>query len=204
MQFLIPLPVLLSMNNIKKCHVRQPQTHESIKKLLYLIRVLSSWSCLTCSFQCASQCRSEEDLFHGQLLTCRARTERSKPCLPRWKQDDFQCVQVGDELKRATVSLDELELPGRLMNVFVKDHCCTDSIEKLYYSCGFEPICVHCASEEVTDCTASQFLPQCQECISQGLDRVNRPKKNRNLCVLLCFVYMCLCAFVSDISIIIF
>jgi len=27
------------MNNIKKCHVRQPQTHESIKKLLYLIRV---------------------------------------------------------------------------------------------------------------------------------------------------------------------
>ena len=101
-------------------------------------------------------------------------------------------------------SLDELELPGRLMNVFVKDHCCTDSIEKLYYSCGFEPICVHCASEEVTDCTASQFLPQCQECISQGLDRVNRPKKNRNLCVLLCFVYMCLCAFVSDISIIIF
>ena len=75
-------------------------------------------------------------------------------------------------------SLDELELPGRLMNVFVKDHCCTDSIEKLYYSCGFEPICVHCASEEVTDCTASQFLPQCQECISQGLDRVNRPKKS--------------------------
>ena len=107
-------------------------------------------------------------------------------------------------MKRATVSLDELELPGRLMNVFVKDHCCTDSIEKLYYSCGFEPICVHCASEEVTDCTASQFLPQCQECISQGLDRVNRPKKNRNLCVLLCFVYTCLCAFVSDISIIIF
>ena len=131
MQFLIPLPVLLSMNNIKKCHVRQPQTHESIKKLLYLIRVFVKL-----------------ELFAMFLSVCVA-------------------VSLGGRLYPWT-------------------------------------ICVHCASEEVTDCTASQFLPQCQECISQGLDRVNRPKKNRNLCVLLCFVYMCLCAFVSDISIIIF
>ena len=48
-------------------------------------------------------------------------------------------------------TFDDLELPGRLTNVFVKDHNCADSIEKLYYSCGFEPICVHCASEEVED-----------------------------------------------------
>jgi len=29
---------------------------------------LSSWSRLPCSFQCASQCRSEEDLFRGQFV----------------------------------------------------------------------------------------------------------------------------------------
>ena len=72
-------------------------------------------------------------------------------------------------------TFDDLELPGRLTNVFVKDHSCADSIEKLYYSCGFEPICVHCASEEVEDTGDSDSLPQCQEC--NHLERVSRPKK---------------------------
>ena len=73
-------------------------------------------------------------------------------------------------------TFDNLELPGRLTNVFVKDHSCADTIEKLYYSCGFDNICVHCASEEVKDIVNSDFLPQCQEC--KDLERVNRPNKS--------------------------
>ena len=48
--------------------------------------------------------------------------------------------------------------------------------KKLYYLCSFEPIRVHCASEEVTDTVDSDFLPQCQMC--KDLERVSRPKKN--------------------------
>ena len=48
-------------------------------------------------------------------------------------------------------TFDDLDLSGRLTNVFVKDHTCEDNIERLYYSCSFEPFCVHCASEDVTD-----------------------------------------------------
>jgi hypothetical protein len=70
-------------------------------------------------------------------------------------------------------TFDDLDLPGRLTNVFVKDHNCTECIEKLYYSCGFEPIYVYCASEEVED--SDERLPQCQEC--SHMDPVCRPKK---------------------------
>ena len=48
-------------------------------------------------------------------------------------------------------------------NVFVKYHSCANSIEKLYYSCGFEPICIYCASEEVKD--SDQTLPECRPCV---------------------------------------
>ena len=34
-------------------------------------------------------------------------------------------------------TLEDLDMPGRLTNVFVKDHGCADGLEKLYYSCGF-------------------------------------------------------------------
>ena len=39
---------------------------------------------------------------------------------------------------------EELELLGRLKNVCIKDHKCYDPIEKLYYSCEFDLIWVHC------------------------------------------------------------
>ena len=70
-------------------------------------------------------------------------------------------------------SFEDFNMPGRLANVFVKDHSCADVIEKLYYSCGFEPICVHCASEDTID--SEEFLPQCEDC--QHLGRIAKPKK---------------------------
>ena len=48
-------------------------------------------------------------------------------------------------------TFDDLDLPGCLTNVFVEDHSCAECIEELHYSCGFEPICVYCGSEEVKD-----------------------------------------------------
>ncbi len=72
-------------------------------------------------------------------------------------------------------TLEDLDMPGRLANGFVKDHSCADDMEKLYYSCGFEPICVHCASEDVVDSVDSEFLPQCQDC--EHLGQVGTPKK---------------------------
>ena len=30
------------------------------------------------------------------------------------------------------------------MDLFVKDHDCGDPVEKLYYSCDYEAICIHC------------------------------------------------------------
>jgi len=71
---------------------------------------------------------------------------------------DLQSI-LDDISYTCETTFEDLELPGRLTNVFVKDHGCADSIEKLYYSCGFEPICVHCASEEVEDTGNSYSLP---------------------------------------------
>ena len=71
-------------------------------------------------------------------------------------------------------TFDDLELPGRLANLCIKDHQCTDPIEKLYYSCDFEDICVHCGQEDQLQ-VDNDYLPQCQEC--QTKERVKRPTK---------------------------
>lgn len=82
---------------------------------------------------------------------------------------DLQSI-LDDVSYTCGTTFDDLDLPGRLTNVFVKDHSCADSIENLYYSCGFEPICFRCASEEVED--SDQTLPQ-----RNHMDPVCRPKK---------------------------
>ena len=43
-------------------------------------------------------------------------------------------------------TLEELNLPGRLEGVCVKAHTCNDPMEKLYYSCGYEPVCYYCCA----------------------------------------------------------
>ena len=54
--------------------------------------------------------------------------------------------------------LQELELSGKLGDVYIKDVRCYEHIEKLYYSTGkYEDICIHCAA-----CTRRLNLsPQC-------------------------------------------
>ena len=49
-------------------------------------------------------------------------------------------------------TLQELDLPDKFSCVYVREHNYFDTIEKLYYSAGFEPICIYCAAEDVEDC----------------------------------------------------
>ncbi len=69
-------------------------------------------------------------------------------------------------------TLEQLDLQGRLEGVCVKAHACNDPMEKLYYSCGFEPVCYYCGAllEDIVD-----FYPQCDSCSSKP--KIARPKK---------------------------
>ena len=77
------------------------------------------------------------------------------------------------------VMFSELDLPGRLKNVCVKDHKCSDPIEKLYYSCDFEAICCWCASDDVANELELEYLPLCHDCKDQGLTPVKRPQRKQ-------------------------
>ena len=74
------------------------------------------------------------------------------------------------------VSFSDLELPGRLKNVCVRDHKCRDPIEKLYYSCDFEPICINCALQNVQP--SAEYFPLCPDCQEQGIVPTKRPKRS--------------------------
>ena len=106
-----------------------------------------------------------EDCDKWRLLFCKHKLNVQEVC-------DLQ--KILDDV----MWLEELDLPGRLTNVFVKEHTCSGNIEKLYYSCGFEALCVHCGSEDVDSLSSdSDFFPQCQEC--EDLAKVARPKKKQ-------------------------
>ena len=74
-------------------------------------------------------------------------------------------------------SLSELNLSSKLKKVCVRDHRCSDPIEKLYYSCDFEPICYWCASDEVSE--DPEYYPVCSVCKEQGKSQVTRTKKKK-------------------------
>ena len=58
-------------------------------------------------------------------------------------------------------------------SIHVKDHDCMDHVEKLYYSCGYEPICVHCG-EYLTENNDEDiyiyiYYLQCEECTEERI-----------------------------------
>ena len=60
-------------------------------------------------------------------------------------------------------SLHDLELPSTPSQVCVRDLQCYDPVEKLYCSMNYDPICVHCCSED--DLVSAQgCYPQCAQC----------------------------------------
>jgi hypothetical protein len=56
----------------------------------------------------------------------------------------------------------EINLPDSLKSICIKEHKCYDITEKLYYSCNFEPICIHCGT--CCEDGESTSYPQCQDC----------------------------------------
>ena len=74
------------------------------------------------------------------------------------------------------VLFSDLNLPGRLKTVFVKDHACVDPIEKLYYSCGFEPMYCYCATTDLDVSDDFFNFPMFDECKEEGQQPIKRPK----------------------------
>ena len=65
------------------------------------------------------------------------------------------------------VMFSELDLPGRLKNVCVKDHKCS------------EAICCLCASDDVASELELEYLPLCQDCKDQRLTQIKRPQRKQ-------------------------
>ena len=60
-------------------------------------------------------------------------------------------------------TLDDIQLPFGLQ-IFVKDYDCEDPVEKLYYSCGYEPICINCGWYLANAGENANTYPQCVDC----------------------------------------
>ena len=106
--------------------------------------------------------------------------------LTKLKPDELSKLKKTLEVSYSCgATFDDLELPGHLANVCIKDHQCTKPIEKLHYSCDFEDICVHCGQEDQLQ-VDNDYFPQCQEC--QNVDRVKRPAKNTDVCMFYTFI----------------
>lgn len=61
-------------------------------------------------------------------------------------------------------TLQDLNLPEKFSCVYIREHSCSDPVEKLYYSAGYAPICIYCAEEDVED--SDEYYPICSTCLS--------------------------------------
>ena len=86
----------------------------------------------------------------------------SKQKLSRKEREDLQGI-LEDYSFTCGAPLQDLELPGRLVNVYSRDLACFEPIEKLYYTAKYDPICVYCA-EPAESSPNSEHYPQCQDC----------------------------------------
>ena len=86
--------------------------------------------------------------------------------LLKLEQYAYSC---GSEL--TDMDLQQLGFP----NVYVRNLVCNDPVERLYYSAGYEPICIYCSNESsLTE--DNDTYPQCQSCTDKGLGRIKKLK----------------------------
>jgi len=71
----------------------------------------------------------------------------------RLKKDERRQLQLSLEGLSFTCgsSLQELDLPSPLNDVYVRSINCFDPVEKLYYLAGYDPICIYCAGNVEQD-----------------------------------------------------
>jgi len=62
-------------------------------------------------------------------------------------------------------TLQDLDLPEKILYVYIREHSCFDPIEILYYSAGYAPICIYCAEEEDVE-DNEDYYPLCSSCLS--------------------------------------
>ena len=70
--------------------------------------------------------------------------------------------------------LQDLDLPGKLADVYVRDIVCGEPVEKLYYSAKYPPICVYCATPGDPN-TESDHYPQCTDSSGVKNDGIASP-----------------------------
>ena len=61
------------------------------------------------------------------------------------------------------IILDDIILPHGL-DISVNDYDCGDHIEKLYYSCRYQPICIYCGEYLHGADEDPSTYPQCRDC----------------------------------------
>ena len=72
-------------------------------------------------------------------------------------------------------SLDDLDLPDSLSSVVIHSHECGDAIERLYYSAGYEDICIFCATaSDLVQSLPDSVYPICSSC-----QETNQPVQKR-------------------------
>ena len=86
--------------------------------------------------------------------------------LLKLEQYAYSC---GSEL--TDMDLQQLGFP----NVHVRNLVCNDPVERLYYSAGYEPICIYCSNESSLTEDNDTYL-QCQSCTHKGLGRIKKRK----------------------------
>ena len=57
----------------------------------------------------------------------------------------------------------DIELPEPFKEVYVRNISCYEPTEKLYYSAGYDPICIYYAEEVTVQDAIAEFFPQCTQ-----------------------------------------
>ena len=84
-----------------------------------------------------------------------------KKLTAHWRRELEKMFQTFDFSCGASTS--DLGLPDELSDVHFRDLSCEDPVEKLYYSMGYDPICIYCSSEDELE-TREKFFPICASC----------------------------------------
>ena len=63
----------------------------------------------------------------------------------------------------------DMDLPDELSDVHFRDLRCEDPVEKLYYSMGYEQICIYCSTEDDLIQVRIIILFVCHACQTKSL-----------------------------------
>ena len=91
------------------------------------------------------------DFYSRHKLTTKERT-------------DLQAA-ISDVLFTCGAQIQDLNLPGRLHEVYTRQIICWEPIENLYYTAKFSPISVYCASD--VSVVQNDKYPQCSDCTDE-------------------------------------